>query len=449
MKMKERIVRGGRVLTPSGLEWTDVRVADGMIAEIGPALSAGGGVDEIDATGQLVLPGVFDAHVHFNEPGRTHWEGFATGSRALAWGGGTSFVDMPLNASPPTIDRESFEQKRAAGEASSVLDFALWGGLVPENLDRLEELAECGVVGFKAFMIDSGMEDFPGVDASVLRAGMKIAAGLGLPVAVHAEDADIVTRRTAAVKAAGRSDVRAFLESRPVESELEAVRVALDLAGETGCALHVVHLSSPEAVAMVAAAKAIGLDVTAEVCPHHLLLDESAMFAHGAFAKCAPPLRDAETREELWCEMLAGRVDCIGSDHSPAPPDMKQGDDMFAVWGGIMGCQHGFLLLLDALADEQLPAVWTLMSARPAKRFGSGGRKGRIAVGCDADLIFVERTAPRTITADELRTRHRTSPYVGREIASRVARSLLRGRDVPLNAQGLQPGGGRFLSRIV
>jgi len=449
MNARECIIRGGRVLTSSGLERTDVRIVDEVIVEVGPALSSGAGADEIDATGQLVLPGVFDAHVHFNEPGRAHWEGFATGSRALAWGGGTSFVDMPLNASPPTIDRESFEQKRAAGEASSVLDFALWGGLIPENLHRLEELANCGVVGFKAFMIDSGIADFPGVDARVLREGMKIAAGIGLPVAVHAEDAAIVAEWTAAVRAAGRADVRAFLDSRPEESELEAVRVALDLAGETGCALHVVHLSTPAAVAMVAAAKADGLDVTAEVCPHHLLLDEAAMFAHGAFAKCAPPLRAAATREELWREMLAARIDCIGSDHSPAPPDMKQGDDIFAVWGGIMGCQHGFLLLLDALDDGQLPAVWELVSTHPAARFGFGDRKGRIAPGFDADLIFVERTEPRTITAEELNYRHRTSPYIGRKIASRVARSLLRGREIPLDAQGLPTGGGRFLSRIV
>jgi allantoinase len=449
MNPTEQIVRGGTILGPSGLERMDVRIVDATIAEIGPALPSGGGAEEIDATGQLVLPGVFDAHVHFNEPGRAHWEGFATGSHALALGGGTSFVDMPLNAAPPTIDRASFELKRAAGEASSRLDFALWGGLVPGNLDRLGELADCGVVGFKAFMIESGIADFPGVDAGVLRAGMKIAAGLGLPVAVHAEDAAIVGERTAVIKAAGRSDVRAFLDSRPVESELEAVRVALDLAGETGCALHVVHVSAPEAIAMIADAKSGGLAVTAEVCPHHLLLDESAMFAHGAFAKCAPPLRPAATREGLWREMLAGRVDCIGSDHSPAPPDRKQGDDMFAVWGGIMGCQHGFLLLLDALGNEQLAAAWEFVSSRPAARFGFGDRKGRIAVGCDADLIFVERTEPREIAADELRTRHRTSPYIGEKIRSRVARSLLRGREVPLDAQGLQPGGGRFLSRLV
>jgi allantoinase len=447
MSAREKIIRGGEVLTPEGLRICDVRVCDGKIAEVGAGIASGGAVEEINAAGLLVLPGVLDAHVHFNEPGRAHWEGFATGSRALAAGGGMTFIDMPLNAAPPTLDRESFEQKRAAGEAASVLDFALWGGLVPENLDQLEELVACGVVGFKVFMIDSGMSDFSCVDAAVLRAGMKIAARLGLPVAVHAEDAAIIAERTRFAREAGNTGVRGWLDARPPESEIEAVRVALDIAGETGCALHVVHVSCPESVALIRAAAARGVDATCEVCPHHVLLNESAMFAHGAFAKCAPPLRPEEMRARLWASVLAGAVDSIGSDHSPAPPDMKQGDDMFAVWGGIMGCQHGFLLLLDAVLDhcpEKLPPLWELVSASPARRFGLDARKGRIAPGLDADLILVERAEPRAITEDELLYRHQTSPYVGAKISSRVARSLLCGVDV-----GSQSAGGRFISREV
>ncbi len=426
--MIDLVVRHGRVLHAGEFAALDLAVDEGRIVAVAPEISEPAR-EVIDASGQLVLPGVLDAHVHFNDPGRSHWEGFATGSRALALGGGTSFVDMPLNAAPPTIDRASFEAKRTAGETGSVLDFALWGGLVPHNLDRLEELADCGVIGFKAFMIDSGIEDFPGVDPAVLRAGMKVAARLGLPVAVHAEDAAIIARHTAAVKAAGRRDARAFLDSRPVAAEIEAVRVALEIAGETGCALHVVHVSAPEVLAPIAEARAAGRDVTAEVCTHHLLLDESAMFRHGALAKCAPPLRPAETVAELWREVHAGRVQMIGSDHSPAPPDMKTGDDVFAMWGGIMGCQHGFLLLLEA-AGARGAAAWTLASAAPADRFGLAPRKGRIDVGADADLVFLEPTAPRAITVGELAYRHRTSPYVGAEIHHRVARALLRGRPV-------------------
>lgn len=442
--MADLIIRNGRVLADGGVRTADVAIGNGIIVEVAASIPDHA-PEEIDASGRLVLPGVFDAHVHFNEPGREHWEGFATGSRALAAGGGTTFADMPLNASPPTIDRASFEAKRMAGEASSVLDFALWGGLILENLDKLEELAACGAVGFKAFMIDSGIADFPGVDACVLREGMKIAARLGLPVAVHAEDAATVEQRTREIRAAGGKGVRDFLDSRPVEAEVRAVRVALDLAGETGCSLHVVHLSCPEAIELVAAGKAAGLDVTCEVCPHHLLLNEEAMFEHGAFAKCAPPLRDEACRARVWDEMLAGLVDCIGSDHSPAPPGMKLGDDIFAMWGGIMGCQHGFLLVLDAVLEQcpdALPAVWDRMSAGPAARFGFGARKGRIAAGFDADLLLIDRAEARSITTGELIYRHKTSPYIGREIVSRVTRSLLRGRDV-----GLPDARGCFLPR--
>lgn len=436
--MIDLVVRGGRVFSAGELVERDIAVDGGRIVAVAPHIDEPAR-EEIDATGQMVLPGVVDAHVHFNDPGRSHWEGFATGSRALALGGGTCFVDMPLNAAPPTIDCEAFAAKRAAGEAASVLDFALWGGIVPHNLDRLEELAECGVVGFKAFMIESGIDDFPGVDARVLRAGMKAASRLGLPVAVHAEDAAIIARHTAAEKAAGRRDVRAFLNSRPVAAEVEAVRVALEIAGETGCSLHVVHVSAPEVLGPIAAAREAGMDVTAEVCTHHLLLDETAMFRHGAFAKCAPPLRPAATVSALWKEVAAGRVQMIGSDHSPAPQDMKTGDDVFAMWGGIMGCQHGFLLLLEAASG---PGIWELASSAPAARFGLAPRKGRIAEGADADLVFLEPIPPRLITAEELAYRHRTSPYVGGEIRQRVARSLLRGR--PVGAPG-HPG--QFLSR--
>ncbi|MGH8047214.1 MAG: allantoinase AllB, partial [Chthoniobacterales bacterium] len=437
--MPDLIIRNANV---PGAATADIAVENGIIVEMAPAI-AGTANDEMDATGLLVLPGVFDAHVHFNEPGRVHWEGFATGSRALAAGGGTSFVDMPLNASPPTIDRESFEQKRVAGEAASVLDFALWGGLVPGNSDRLEELAECGVVGFKAFMIDSGIADFPGVDASVLREGMKIAARLGLPVAVHAEDEAMIAEKSNAARQFGNTGVRGYLDSRPPESELNAVRVALEIAGETRCRLQIVHVSCPEAIELISSAKAGGVDVTSEVCPHHLLLNEDAMFRHGAFAKCAPPLRNESRRAALWDDLP--RIDSIGSDHSPAPPDMKQGDDMFKVWGGIMGCQHGFLLLLDAVLERnsgRLPDVWEKMTSHPARRLGLGTRKGRIAPGFDADIIFVERTERREITAAELLYKHKTSPYVGAAIQSRVVRSLLRGHDV-----GLSGATGCFLPR--
>ncbi len=441
--MNELVIHGGTVVTEDGFAISDLRIVDGRIAEIRPGLG-GRNPHDVNAAGAWVMAGVLDAHVHFNEPGREEWEGFATGSRALAAGGGTSFVDMPLNASPPTVDRESFELKKAAGEANSCLDFALWGGLVPGNDDYLEELAECGVVGFKAFMIDSGIEDFPGVDAAVLRKGMKVAARLGLPVAVHAEDGAIIEARTRSLRDAGRKDARAFLDSRPVEAEVEAVRVALDIAGETGCALHVVHVSCPEAAEQILEAKRNGLDVTFEVCAHHLLLDESEMIERGVVAKCAPPLRRPEIVRAMRKLLLSGAVDLVGSDHSPAPPAMKTGDDAFAAWGGIMGCQHGFLLLLEwILAKEPtaLPRVWQALTTEPARRLGVPKRG--IAVGADADVIVVGIDEQRTIRTDELLYRHQTSPYVGKNLRSRVRASFLRGEPVVAGVTK-----GQFLPRI-
>ncbi len=444
---EEFVIHGGTVVTEDSFSVADLRIVDGRIAEIRAGLGSGKPGD-VDATGAWVLAGVVDGHVHFNEPGRADWEGFATGSRALAAGGGTTFVDMPLNASPPTIDRESFELKRALGEAKSSLDFALWGGLVPGNEDCLEELAACGVVGFKAFMVDSGIEDFPGVDSAVLRKGMKVAARLGLPVAVHAEDPAIVGERPKRrVRRAG-SDARAFLDSRPVESEVEAVRVALAIAGETGCALHVVHVSCPEAAERILAALREGIDVTFEVCAHHLLLDETEMLDRGVVAKCAPPLRPAETVRAMKNLLLSGQVDVVGSDHSPAPPEMKTGDDAFAAWGGIMGCQHGFLLLLDwILATDlrALPQVWQSLTTEPARRLGVPKRG--LVVGADADVIVVDAGKPWTIQTDELLYRHPMSPYVGKSLSARLRASFLRGQSLAnRNTRGRflarSPGGG-------
>jgi len=275
----------------------DIAIADGVIAgfEAGPAR------EEIDARRLAILPGVIDAHVHFNEPGRTDWEGWATGTRALAAGGATACVEMPLNAHPPTIDGPAFDAKVAAARASAVVDFALWGGLVPGNLDRLEELAERGVVGFKAFMCDSGIADFPAADPDTLAAGMAKAAELDLPVAVHAED-------PATLRTPRGTDWRAFVASRPVEAELRAIEQALALAHQTGCSLHVVHVSTAAGVALVA-----GTDATCETCPHYLTLTEDDLETLGTRAKCAPPLRS--DTEALWNAIAD--VDLIASDHSP------------------------------------------------------------------------------------------------------------------------------------
>ena len=400
------VIRGATVVLPGVFPVVaDVAITDGAIEAIGPELP--GASEELDARGLHLLPGVIDAHVHFNEPGRTDWEGWATGTRALAAGGATACIEMPLNAHPPTIDGAAFDAKVAAASAVARVDFALWGGLVPGNLDQLDELAERGVVGFKAFMCDSGIEDFPAVDDEVLEAGMRRAAALGLPVLVHAE-------RPSALRQPDGTTWRDFVASRPVEAELQAIEVALELAERTGCSLHVVHVSNGAGVALVAAGEA-----TCETCPHYLTLTEDDLETLGARAKCAPPLRPAAERDALWEHLVAGRIAFVASDHSPCPPELKAGD-FTAAWGGIAGCQSMLGLLLDA-GRLPLGQVAALTSANVAKRFNLP--KGRLEPGADADLVLVdlrERHAP------DLQDRHKLSPYAGRPLP-RIVRTWVRG----------------------
>ncbi|MGZ4388230.1 MAG: allantoinase AllB [Gaiellaceae bacterium] len=410
------IVRGGTVVTPSGLVRADVRIDGERVAEVAPGLDEQ--ADELDAAGLHVFPGVVDAHVHFNEPGRGDWEGIATGSAAVAAGGGTCFVDMPLNAHPPTVDAAAFAAKAAVAAAVSVVDFALWGGLVPGNAERLAELADCGVVGFKAFMAPSGIEDFVAVDDATLREGMARAAALGLPVAVHAESPE----RLLAPAGSGWLD---WARSRPAEAELDAIATALALAEETGCALHVVHVSTARGVRLVAEARARGVDATCETCPHYLAFAEDDLERLGALGKCAPPIRSAVERDALRAELLAGQIDLVASDHSPAPPSLKGGDAL-AAWGGVSGCQSLLQVLLTH-GSVDAPTASRLTAAAPAARLRLPG-KGRIEPGCDADLALVDLGAEAELRADDLRYRHRHSPYVGMTLRGRVAATLVRGR---------------------
>jgi len=401
------LIRGG--------EPADVAVDHGRVVAMGRELRVTAR-ETIDASGLHVVPGAVDAHVHFNEPGRTSWEGWATGSAAAAAGGTTCVIDMPLNAHPPTVDGESFGRKLAAASASAVVDFALWGGLVPGNVARLHELAELGVVGFKAFMCPSGIDDFAALDDDTLGEGMAEAGRLGLPVAVHAEDPALLEQPS------GRS-WRDFAASRPPEAELAAIADAIAIAARTGCSLHVVHVSTARGVRLVADARTRGLDVTCETCPHYLVLDEDDLETLGAVAICAPPLRSRDERDELRRQLEIGSVDLLASDHSPSPPEMKAGDDAFAVWGGISGCQS----LLPLVLTEELAV--DLVTARPAARFRLPG-KGRLEPGADADFVLVDRSVRDRLRAEDLRYRHAHSPYVGRTMRARVAGTWVRGRRV-------------------
>jgi allantoinase len=426
------LVRGATIVAPSGVVRADIAASGGKIAAIGPSLD-GAASEVVEAEGLHVLPGIIDSHVHFNDPGRADWEGLTSGPQSLAAGGGTSFFDMPLNSLPPVTDAASFALKRASAERQSVTDFGIWGGLVPGNTDKMEGLRDAGAIGFKAFMCNSGVEEFPLADTSTLRAGMRKAASLGMLVAVHAEDDTLARRKTEEQHARG-TDVATWLGSRPVELELAAIRTATEIAGETGCSLHIVHVSSPEGVALARAARAKGVDVTVETCPHYLLLTDRDVAALGAPAKCFPPLRPEALRLGLWGELEAGGIDTIGSDHSPAPPDMKRSRDFFQIWGGVSGCQHGFPLLLSEALGRRAPgtalaALARLLSENVARRFRIPS-KGRLEVGLDADLTIIDTRGAHRLSNADLLYRHRQGPYDGRASTVRIARTLVRGRTI-------------------
>jgi allantoinase len=398
----------------------EIGIREGKIVSLGKNCS-GSAAQEIDATRLKIFPGVIDAHVHFNEPGRTDWEGFATGSRAAAMGGTTTVFDMPLNAHPPTINGPAFDQKRAAAGKHSLVDFGLWGGLVPNNVEELHTLRDRGVIGIKAFICESGIDDFPAVDRATLRAGMRRAAELQLLFAVHAEAPELLGPGSNA------ATVRDFLDSRPLEAELEAIRIALDLAQQTGCRLHIVHVSSGGGVALVAEARAEGIDVSCETCPHYLFLSDADMERLGAVAKCAPPLRPPSEQEALWRQLP--EITTIGSDHSPSPWSMKEHADFFRVWGGISSCQHLLPLLVDASPRLPFAEIFRLTSAGVAERFRIA-EKGGLAIGKDADLTLVDLEAEETITRESLGYRHPNTPYLGRKLRGQVVRTILRGQTI-------------------
>src|SRR2546428_4077066 len=447
MSLYDLIIRNGMLVTPGGTSQADLAVADEHIVTIAPALE-GTSKKEIDAAGLHIFPGVIDAHVHFNEPGRSDWEGFATGTRALAAGGTTTFFDMPLNAHPPTIDAASFDLKLAAAQAASLVDFAFWGCLVTGNLEQLDELAERGVVGYKAFMSNSGIDDFPAVDDLTFYEGMARAARLGKIVAVHAENEQITSSLARRALAEGRTGIRDYLASRPVVAELEAIERAILFASETGCALHIVHVSSGRGIRLVTEARERGVDVSCETCPHYLVLTEEDVEELGAVAKCAPPLRSVTEQEVLWQEVFAGNVPMVTSDHSPAPASMKTDANFFKVWGGISGCQSVLQLLLTEGYDRrQLPLsmITAITAEHAARRFGLFSSKGRLAVGVDADLVLVDLQSRSVLQANDLFYRHRHSPYVGRTLRGRIVRTLVRGNTVFCEGKIVSEPIGQFL----
>ena len=447
-------IRGALVIS-DGAYARDILIREGRVtALVEPGASSA--QREIDARGLLALPGMVDSHVHFNEPGRTDWEGWASGSRAAAAGGTTTVLDMPLNSIPPVLDGDSFDNKKEAAESASIVDFGLWGGLVDADPATLRELSERGAVGVKAFLCDSGVAEFPALHEDDLVPALRAAAEAGLLVALHCEDDALVREATARVRGEGRHDAVAWPLSRPPLVEVRAVASACAAAREAGARIHVVHLSAVEALGAIGAARDMGTDVSVETCPHYLTFDERDLVRQGAALKCAPPIRDARNRDALWKALLEGKIDFVGSDHSPCPPDRKATADMFAAWGGIAGVQS---LLPAVFGEAALRAgrdfdvrkvagfvVWRL-SAKPAQRFGLWPRKGAIAAGSDADVVLFDPDREWVLDADVSRTRG-VDPYVGRSFRGKVVRTLIAGRTVYNEDEPVtNPFRGRFIPR--
>ncbi len=440
--MTDLIIRNGTVVSHDDVKQADIALENGQITEIAESVS-GLHKNEIDATGLHIFPGLIDVHVHFNEPGRGAWEGISTGSAALAAGGGTLFVDMPLNSSPPVLDKESFLAKKAVAEKLSYTDFAFWGGLTPDNLDKLEELATLSVIGFKAFMSNSGIDDFKAVDDVSLYKGMKLAAELGLPVAVHAESEAMTSALMKQIRERGGKSIKDYLQSRPVIAELEAINRALFFAEETGCALHVVHVSTARGIALIAEAKKRGVNVTCETCPHYLHFTEDDLERLGAVAKCAPPLRSEKEKLELWQAVKRGEVDLIASDHSPSSPDLKERADFFEVWGGVSGVQSTLQVLLSQ-EGVSLQHITALTANNPAERFRLKN-KGRLELDYDADLTLVNLSDTQTLTKENLFYRHKQSPCLGQTFRGVIRQTFVRGQAVFENGRIVSEPFGKFV----
>lgn len=450
--LPDLVIRGGRVILPTGERTADIAVTDGTISAIGGEVQPA--ADVIDAQGLVVLPGVVDAHAHFNEPGRAEWEGWETGTRGAAAGGVTTVLEMPLNAHPPTTSAAAFDEKLAVAAKKALVDFGLWGGLVPDNLAELPGLAARGVVGFKAFMSDSGIDDFRHVNDGVLAIGLKAAARLNAIVGVHAESQEMVERLSAELVAAERTDRLAWCRARPPAAEVEAIRrllVCMRGAGK-GVRAHVVHVSCAEGLAEVDAACHKGVAITAETCPHYLAFTEDDFERIGPALKCAPPVRNSATRDGLWAALLAGRVDLVGSDHSPCPADDKhKGEhDVWKAWGGVAGIQATLPVLLTEGVHRRglsLERVAHLTATAPAQLFSLYPRKGAIAVGADADFALVDPDREWTFEASRLETRSGVSAYLGRSFRGAVVRTIVRGRTVYVDGEVTgEPGWGKLVT---
>lgn len=431
MNTTECVLRSSRVVTPDGVVPADVWIADGRIAQV--VAPGSGSLDdgEITDVGDLaILPGLVDSHVHVNDPG-TDWEGFETATSAAAAGGITTIIDMPLNSLPVTCTTDALTQKKEAAEGNARVDYGFWGGVVPGNLDQLSDLAAARVRGFKCFLIDSGLSEFPPIGGADLREAMRMIAEHDSVMLVHAELPGPIDAVSEWIPESSTSHDD-WLASRPAAAEVEAVRLVIEASRETGCPAHIVHVSAAESLVVLREARAQGVRVTAETCPHYLAFSSEDIPDSATAFKCAPPIRGEGNRELLWTGLGDGDLDLIASDHSPCPPAMRGGGDFFSGWGGIASLQ----LSLSAVWTEagarghDLSALAHWMSEAPARLAGLGERKGRIEPGYDADLVIFDPEAEFVVQGSALHHRHPMTPYDGRRLRGVVQRTYVRGQTV-------------------
>jgi allantoinase len=437
------VVRAASVLVKGRLQPAVLTIRGGRFAIVTPGPFEG---PPDVPPGVHLLPGVVDSHVHVNEPGRTPWEGFTTGTEAAARGGITCIVDMPLNSVPPTVDVAALAAKRsAAAAARPLVDVGFWGGAVPGNLGALESLWDAGVFGFKCFLSDSGVPEFPRLDAEQLAAAMREIAGFGGLLLVHAEDPSVL----AASPSAPSPRFRDFAASRPDEAEVVAIRRVLDRVRSFGTRTHVVHLSSARALDAIAAARAEGLPVTVETCPHYLIFDVDELPDGASEFKCCPPIRDRGNQAALWQALRDGIIDCVVSDHSPSTEQEKRrgGGDLQQAWGGIAGLQVSFLAVADAAARRGigLADVSRWMAAGPASVIGLLS-KGVIEPGRDADLVWYDPQRPTAVAEGALAHRNALSAYNGRVMGGSVLRTLVRGATA-VDGEGVRSCAGTLVAR--
>ena len=435
------LVNGAR-----GSQWepTAIGITDGVIREIGRGLT--GDTEVTLPTGEILIPGLVDTHVHVNEPGRTEWEGFATATRAAAAGGVTTIIDMPLNSIPSTVDVAALEVKRQIAATKAIIDVGFWGGAVPDNLGTLRGLHDAGVFGFKSFLAPSGVDEFGHLDGQQLKVALAEIADIGGRLIVHAEDPGVIEAHSAGAS----RRYSQFEASRPAESENVAIERIIEGVRETGAHAHILHLSSASALPRIAAARAEGLPITVETCPHYLVFRAEEIADGATEFKCCPPIRDDANRDALWQGLVDGVIDVVVSDHSPSTPALKFGHDgdFQLAWGGISGLQVGLSAMWTEarLRGIALETVIGWMATRTADLVGLR-TKGRIEVGAEADVVAFAPDATYTIDVDHLHHRNRVSAFAGRKVTGAVRRTWLAGQPVAVGPDA--PPRGRLLSRPV